>query len=315
MEFTFETFQNPANDHDLRNHIEGTCKSVKLDPAKIRELAASSEVTKLKVRSHAEAQFQSELSDERKSLNGWIKISTENHTRAKNEEQSRHEELKKLEATGGHIDGGKSIVDLPSHMKNKVWLCRAISIAALLIGYVSTYRLLYTQVGWDIWLAATVPFIPVGLLGGGIKIFFDNLASHGKNHWNIGFYSVFFLVIITGLGFFYLLAQEYGKDILESNIGYEWLRFFLGLTSEVFGAGLAWAYSDKLIREHTRTDGTGTSQKYVELEKRWKEATKEKILWDTRITLADSLIEIIRNSDANLQAEAESLFDEISKKS
>jgi hypothetical protein len=314
MEFTFATFQNPDNDHELRKQIQDACNSVKLDPAKIRELASSSEITKLKIRSHAEAQFHSAMGDERVSLDGWIKTSVENHGKAKIEEQSRFEELKKLEATGGHIDKGKSIVDLPPHVKTKVWLCRAISIAALVIGYVSTFRLLYTQVGWDMWLAATVPFIPVGLLGGGVKIFFDNLASHGKKQWNIGFYSIFVLVILTGLGFFYLLAQEYGKDILEANVGTEWLRFFLGLSAEVFGAGLAWAYSDKLIQEHTRMDGIATSQQYIELERRLKEATTEKNRWDTRITLAKSMIGTIQSADANLQAEAERLFEEVSKK-
>jgi hypothetical protein len=314
MEFTFETFKNNSNDSELSKYIEETCKSVKLDPSKIRELAASSDTTKLKIRSHAESQFYSALGNEKASLNGWIKIAQENLDRAKNEEKSRDEAIKDLAKRGGITTIGKAVVDLPPHMKNKLWLCRGISIVALIIGCVSTFGLLYTQIGWDWWLAAPASLLAVAVFGGAVKIFFDQLSTHGKMWWNVGFYCVFALLIVTGLGFFFFLAQEYGKDILDHQDN-KWLRFFLGLTSEIMGAGLAWGYSDKLIRDHTRSDGVGQSQEYEELEKRRKEAETARDLWSSRITLANSMIVTIQSADANLQADAERLFEEVSKTS
>jgi len=314
MEFTFETFKNALNDSELSNHIDDACKLVKLDPSKIRELAASSDTTKLKIRSHAESQFYSSLGPEKAALDGWIKIAQENLDYAKNEEKSRYEAIKDLEKRGGIMTIGKVVLDLPTHVKNKFLLCRGISIVALIIGCVSTFGLLYTQIGWDWWLAAPASLLAVGIFGGAVKLFFEQISTHGKMWWNVAFYCVFALLIVAGLGFFFFLAQEYGKDPLDHEDN-RWIRFFLGLTSEIMGAGLAWGYSDKLIRDHTRNDGVGQSQEYEELEKRRKLAETERDRWSSRITLANSMIVSIQSADAIFQADAERFFEEVSRSS
>jgi hypothetical protein len=314
MEFTFETFKNASNDSELSKHIDEACKSVKLDPSKIRELAAASDTTKQQISIHAESEFNSSLGPENESLDGWIKIAQENLDRAKNQEKFRCEAINDLEKRGGIMTIGKQIIDMPSHVKNKFLLCRGISIVALIIGCVSTFGLLYTQIGWDWWLAAAVSLLAVGVFGGMLKVFLDLLSTHGKMWWNVVFYCVFALLIVTGLGFFFFLAQEYGKDILDHQDN-KWLRFFLGVTSEIMGAGLAWAYSDKLTRDHTRYDGVGHSQQYIELDKYRQLAQTERELWSSRITSAKSMIKSIQTARQIFQADAVRFFDEVSKTS
>jgi hypothetical protein len=321
MEFTFETFNNPLNDNELTNHIEETCRSVKIDPAKIRDLAASSEISKLKIRSHAEAQFESALAAEKVLLNGWIENSDAHLARFKKEELRIDEEIKHLRATK-RPEIGAEVLDISPHVKNKIWLTRGISIVALIVGCFTTFGLLTNEMQWTWFLAAPASLLAVFVIGGAIKVFFNLLAEQGLTNWKIAFYVVFGILVISGFTFFYFLSKETGDRVFiitrggnETNKEFitQW-RFFFGIVCEILAASLAWAYSDKLIRDCIRKTGIIKNPELEALESEKENILSSINLWSSRITLAKSLIKTIQSADANLQADAERIFEEVLKK-
>lgn len=320
MAFTFGTFINPLNDNELTKHIEEACRSVKIDPAEIRDLAASSEISKLKIRSYAEAQFESALAAEKVLLNGWIEDSDAHLARFKKEELRIDEEIKHLRATK-RPEIGAEVLDISPHVKNKIWLTRGISIVALVVGCFTTFGLLTEEMQWPWFLAAPASLLAVFVIGGAIKVFFNLLAEQGLTNWKIAFYVVFGILVISGFTFFYFLSKEPGGNIIitrgvdptSKELITQW-RFFFGITCEILAASLAWAYSDKLIRDSIRKTGIIKNPELEALELEKENILVSINLWSSRITLAKSLIKTIQSADANLQADAERIFEEVVKK-
>jgi hypothetical protein len=314
---TEQNFKNASMDADLIHWMQTQADGILLDPEEIELLAKDNvSVSTSHLLHHATTKIDKEFNDERVSLSHWSQdASTRRATAKANEERSR-KELSKLEANGEKwADDGK-VTHLGPGDNTKIWVSRGVSIILLVAGYVSMTTFLHEQMGWS-WLSSV--FLPlIGVLGVGliIKAFFGVLAGKSQKGWSIAFFVSILLIVGLACCFFFFLSQEYGGSqkliIIDDNtpagsaVGDHGsaIRFYLGMLLEILSAGVAWAYSDHVIKEATKTNGTRLSDKWEAVAQHLAEAVKQEETYASRIAHAESLKAIIHSAEQRLQAEA-----------
>jgi len=306
-------------DADLAHWMQAQADGLRLDPEEI-EVLAKDDASTPQILHHASTQVENEFKDERVSLDHWSKDASVRRETAKANEERNRKELHNLEDNGEKWSDDGKVTQLGPGDKTKIWMARGVSIILLVAGYVSMTTFLHEQMGWT-WLSSV--FLPlIGVLGVGliIKAFFGVLAGKSQKGWAIAFFISILLIVILGCGFFYLLSQEYGSsqtivligddksaDAAIGDHGSAW-RFYLGMLLEILSAGVAWAYSDHIIKESTRTNGTRLSDKWEALANELAKAVKEEEFYASRIAHAESLKAIIHSVDQRLQGEAVRLY-------
>ena len=320
MEFTIETFKNPKNDHELTQHIQNKCDSFKLDLDEIRQTSSEKGATEIKIISTAQAQFSSKLV-EKKSLDEWLESFEKKLPIAQKNEDDRRKELEDYRKKGG----GKPIPgEIPAPILLYMKGLKSVSIVLVAVGYV-TSALMLLDVVPDWYSAFLIPFAV--LIGGGIvyKLFLANLADHlSKNQWNIVFYITTFVAFIALVVFIYIISVEGGQpkpeDFDTGLVGegneskLKTYRIFSGIIFEILGAALAWAFAEKLGRQYVNEESIILRHEYQTLSEELKKATAEKDLIESRMSLGETLLEIIRTANNNIQSEALRVYGEVTSK-
>jgi len=312
---TEQNFKDVSMDAELTHWMQAQADALRLDPEEI-ELLAKDDASTPQILNHASTQIEKEFKDERVSLDLWSKDASARRDTAKATEERNRKELNSLESNGEKWADDGRVTQLGPGDKTKIWISRGVSIILLVAGYVSMTTFLHEQMGWT-WLTSV--FLPlIGVLGVGliIKAFFGVLAGKSQKGWSVAFFVSILLIIGLACRFFFLLSQEYGGSQTLTLIGDDTpagvavgdhgsaMRFYLGMLLEILSAGVAWAYSDHVIKEATRTNGTRLSDKWEALAQHLAEAVKQEEFYASRIAHAESLKAIIHSADQRLQSEA-----------
>jgi len=244
---TEQNFNDSSMDSHLVEWLEKQVGAVRVNPEDIRLLAGKS-ASKTEVLNHASAQMGG-FNDERVILKRWHEDASKRRHEKKASEERQRKELHDLEANNKKYSFDNEVVQLSPGDKTKIWMARGVSIVLLVAGYVSMTTFLHEQMGWT-WLASV--FLPlIGVLGGGltIKLAFDHLGEKSLKWWSIAFFVS--IILILGLSFRFVqvkIMHANGVASVHDSIS----CFNLGMLVTSLSAGVAWAYSDRLIRKAIR---------------------------------------------------------------
>lgn len=222
--------------------------------------------------------------------------------------------------------GGVAVFSPTSQQKTKIYMARAVSVVLLIAGYATFVNFLHEQMGWT-WLGSTtLPFVGVLGVGFGLKAFFDLLSKKSHKAWQVVFVSTFVLILILAGLFFYLIAGEYqdaskitlipdssGADAGGMDLGEHGskMRFFYGMLLEILAAGLAWSYSDEIVREATNMNGEVDNPDLKKQEVLIAQSQAQQKYHSSRIGLTEGLIATIHTGIQRLENDGARLYSKI----
>lgn len=322
---TQELLENAARDEQNIKGIQEEAETARVDPEDIRPLVEQD------IHEGKQGVLDPNLLNSLACLNGLASdlaicqdVKKQHEALLPREEENERRLRETLRTLPPKI-GGVPVFGPTSQQRTKILMARSVSVILLMSGYATFVNFLHEQMGWTWLISTTLPLVGVLGVGFAVKAFFDLLSKHSHKAWRWLFFGTFVLVIILACLFFYLIAGEYfesQKITLVGGVGSQdagpeisehgsKMRFFYGMLLEILAAGLAWTFSDEIVREATNMNGEIDNPDIQKLEALVAQSQAQQKYHSSRIGLAKGLVATINTGIQRLKNDGTRIYSKI----